>query len=102
MKCLALCIISAILICLCQTVLTEKVIRGASREELEEHTVNDNRILKRSLREAYESHLAMLQEAEQSLTKQIEELKARREELSSRKRSHVMCLVNLISCFRKR
>ncbi|XP_046556685.1 uncharacterized protein LOC124265877 [Haliotis rubra] len=65
-------------------------------------TSSDTVLLKRSLRQAYEDQLAMLQEAEENLTQQIAALQHQRQEITQRKRSHYMCLVNLITCYRKR
>lgn len=62
---------------------------------------HDVRLLKRSLREALEQHFQLLQEAEQDIVTRIEALKAKRQAISERKRSHYMCLVNLIACYRK-
>nr|KAG5692795.1 hypothetical protein BaRGS_002925 [Batillaria attramentaria]KAG5704767.1 hypothetical protein BaRGS_005223 [Batillaria attramentaria] len=64
-------------------------------------TLEDARLLKRSLQDALQQHFELLQEAEEDIMERIEALKAKRQAISQRKRSHYMCLVNLIACYRK-
>ncbi|XP_076451405.1 uncharacterized protein LOC143287331 [Babylonia areolata] len=63
-------------------------------------TLDDARLLKRSLREELERHFALLQEAEEDLLQRIEALKAQRQAVSQRKRSHYMCMVNIVACYK--
>jgi cell division protein FtsB len=63
--------------------------------------MDHTRLLKRSLRSALQEQFELLQEAEMDIQQQIEALKAKREKISQRKRSHYMCLVNVVACFRK-
>ena len=63
-------------------------------------SLDDARLLKRSLRDALQQHFELLQEAEEDILQRIEALKAKRQAISQRKRSHYMCLVNLIACYK--
>nr|AQS80487.1 allatostatin-C precursor [Charonia tritonis] len=61
---------------------------------------DDARLLKRSLREELQQHFELLQEAEENILQKIEALRAQRQAISQRKRSHYMCLVNIVACYK--